>query len=412
VLARRIAVFVLYCLIIMLSKRLLVVGIFAVHIVYMVYTIPIPEGTSEPHKLRASLVPGALLFGVINFLDLIGLMRDYKVIRWLRQRTIVPTDGLEVLNTTMDGVRVRVYKPKDTSKRNTRKAMVFYHGGGWMLGSIDTHNEVTAYFAKEAGMVVVSIGYRLIPEHSKNDGLDDCIRVTKYVIDNAAELGVDSRRVVVAGDSAGGNYAAAVALYLRDQQFSPMPKIQLLIYPNVQGLDVELPSFQQNAGGPALHRPLIDWFQSYLTCGTKRYIPHFRANTYVPSDVRVAMAKGVLNHDLLPNQCKYPPYEKPKIQRVTSEIWHKISKDYMDPYYFPLMANNHSGLPPAYIFTAQFDPLRDEGYLYAHKLRQDGVNVTHYNSRHGWHGMVSDVHKLRDATEVMKKMVDFIEEQL
>ena len=395
----------------MIAEILIVLGTVAMYIGYMAYSIPIPRGMSEPLKLRIGLVQGAVFFRIAGFLDYLGLAQDYRVVRWFRKSTSPPVQGIDMVNTTMDGVRVRVYKPKRPSKKGN-KAMVFYHGGGWVLCDLDSHHGITAYFAREADMVVVSVDYRLAPEHTKNDGLDDCIKVTKHFIENAAKYDVDPARVAVAGDSAGGNYAAAVALYLRDDKFSPMPKLQVLIYPCVQGIDFELPSFQQNAAGPLLSKGSIDWFQTYTTARSKKYISYFRTITHVPVDVRVTMAKGVLSHDLLPAELKYPPYRAPNLQHGGSEIWAEISKNYMDAYYFPLMAKDHSRLPETYMFTAQFDPLRDEGYLYAYKLRQDGVKVTHYNCPHGWHGMASAVSKLHDGTVIMKKMVDFINEKL
>ena len=395
----------------MISNKLLALAIFAAYLSYVIYQVPIPPGTSEPFKTRAVLVPVELVIRVANFLDFIGLVKDYKVMRWMESiKTPSPVEGIDTMNTDIDGVRVRVYKPTSVSKMS--KAMVYFHGGGWVIASINTHDDVAAYFAKEADMIVVSVEYRLAPENTKNDGLEDCIKVTKYVIENAAKFGVDPERVVVAGDSAGGNYAAAVALYLRDQQFSPMPKLQLLIYPVVQGIDLELPSYQQNINGPLLTKQFMIWFFSYITSGTNRHIPYHRTNTHVPANIRLALSKGILSHDLLPNQLKYPPYEKPDFQHGGSEIWDKISKNYMDAYYFPLMAKDHSGLPETYMFTAQFDPLRDEGFLYVDKLRQDGVKVTHYNCPHGWHGMINQVNNLHDSTQIMKKMVNFINEQL
>ena len=394
----------------MVSKSRVLLGIFAVYVSYLGYVIPVPDGTNEPHKLRADLLQGELVLRLVNTLDYVGLLQDYEAIRWLSKETIQPKEEIQTLDTLMGGVPVRVYTPHGIPSNS--KVMVFYHGGGWIFGNTDTHDEVTSYFAKEANMVVVSVEYRLNPEYSKRDGLDDCIAATKYLIENAAKFGVDPERVVVAGDSAGGNYAAVVALYLRDQQFSPMPKLQLLIYPVVQGIDLELPSYQQNPRGPLLSKQLIDWFMSYVSCGNRNCTSYFQTSTHVPADVRIALATGVLNHDLLPNEYKYPPYKKPDMPEGDAEIWPSIRNLFLDPYSFPMMAKDHSGLPETYMFTAQFDPLRDEGYLYVHKLRQDGVKVTHYNCPHGWHGMIGYVRRLRDATDEMTKMVNFINERL
>jgi acetyl esterase/lipase len=256
------------------------------------------------------------------------------------------------------------------------------------------------------------VEYRLSPENTKQEGLDDCIKVTEHLIRNAAKYGVDPERVVVAGDSAGGNYAAGVALYLRDQKFSPLPKLQLLIYPSFQAIDMELPSYQQHGNGPVLTKHLLCLIRSCIYSQGKTYLDYFANHTHVPGYVRVAMAQGVLNHDIIPDVNKYPPYVKPNFEHGGSDIWENIKEALFDPYNCPLMAKDHSGLPEAYIFTSQYDPLRDEGYLYAHKLRQDGVAVTHYNCPVCWHGLISSVTKQQDATEVMNRMVDFIKHKL
>ncbi|KAK2159834.1 hypothetical protein LSH36_145g04058 [Paralvinella palmiformis] len=396
----------------MWSTRWMFVVILTVYISYKIRECskPIPVGTSERFKLSLALLIRDVQFQIIDCLDCLGLVPDYRAIRWLRRADVQETAGVQRSDATFDGVPVRVYRP--TIGPKPVKAMVFYHGGGWTLGSVDAYDPVTAYFAEEAAMLVISVKYRLVPEHDQGDGLADCVRATKHFLSRCDRYGIGRDKVVIAGDSAGGNIAAAVALRLRDEAFQPMPSLQLLIYPCLQAIDLELPSYQQNADGPFLTKSFMAWFLSFLCCKSKRFAPLFLGHGHVPSDVRAAMAKGVLSHDLLPNENKYPPYRKPDFRRGGSEIWERISQDYLDPYRFPLMAKDHRDLPRTYLVTAQFDILRDDGYLYVRKLKEDGVDVIHYNCPYCWHGIINGLGKFEYSAKIMDTMVIFLKNEL
>jgi len=219
--------------------------------------------------------------------------------------------------------------------------------------------------------------------------------------------------VWIIGDSAGGTYAAAVSLVLRDEQFRPMPKVQMLIYPLIQAIDFNLPSYQQNTKGPLLVPSEVFWFLSQVHAKNNDYIPYLRTNTHIPGHVRQHYAKDLLNHDkAIPQENHYSPYVLPNYGSGDSDIWDEIKDQLLDPYHYPLMAKHHKGLPDAYIFTGQYDALRDEGFLYARVLHNAGVSVTHYNSPVGWHGMINFVYINRDSVIVMKTMCDFLREKL
>ena len=375
----------------MVSICLILIAVCVAYIGYVMYRTPIPDLVQEPMKLRLALTINDLVVKFVAVLDYLGIIKDYECLRWLSERMASHVvDGVDLLDASFDGIPVRMYTPRihsGAADKQLTKGMVYYHGGGWVMGSINVYNRLAGYFATEGNMVVVSIGYRLNPEHSMGEGLDDCVQATEYFIKHADMFGVDPERIIISGDSAGGNYAAAVALRLRDQKVHPMPRIQLLIVPVVQAVDFQTPSFQQNRHGPFLTTRFMNWFYSYVYSKNKEFMPYFDTNTHVPGDVRIAMANGVLNHEIIPNENKYPPYEKPDFNISESTIWNQIKDGIMDPYSFPLMGNDHSNLPEAYIFTAQFDILRDDGYFYAHKLKSDGVKVTHHNCRFGWHSM-------------------------
>jgi acetyl esterase len=212
-----------------------------------------------------------------------------------------------------DGVPVRVYWPE---AKGPLPVLVFFHGGGWVFGSRDTHDGICRHLAAKAPCLVVSVEYRLAPEHKFPAGVEDALAATKWVAANAAALGGDPKRLAVGGDSAGGNLAAVVALHARDHG-GPAIAFQLLIYPAVD-FTARGGSLDRFADGYFLTRDGIEQSKNYYLNG--------------PADERDWRAS-------------------------------------------PALAQNLAGLPPAYLFTAGFDPLLDEGRAFADKLRAAGVPV-------------------------------------
>lgn len=230
-------------------------------------------------------------------------------------------------------IPVRVYWPP-VAEQTDLPVVVFCHGGGWSIGDLDTHDAVARAHAVGAEAIVVSVDYRLAPEHPFPAGVDDCWAALQWVGDHAAELGGDPNRIAVAGDSAGGNLAAVIAHLARDHD-GPALAFQLLWYPSVTG-DLSLPSFTENADAPILDREVIDAFLAW-------YVPEFDISE--PSTLPVTLA--------------------------------------------PANAADFSGLPPAYIGTAEHDPLRDDGARYAELLNAAGVPAELSNEPTLVHGYVS-----------------------
>jgi len=194
--------------------------------------------------------------------------------------------------------------------------LVYYHGGGWVLGDLDTHDGTCRSLAKLIDGIVISVDYRLAPENKFPVALDDCYAAASWAVENAAKLGGDPRRVAVGGDSAGGNLSACVALKSRDEG-KPRLVHQLLVYP-VTDARFDTASYRDNAEGYFLSRSDMQWFW----------------NHYLGS-----------------------------------------AEDGANPYASPLRSTDLRGLPSATIITAEFDPLRDEGESYGKKLKDAGVPV-------------------------------------
>jgi acetyl esterase len=224
-----------------------------------------------------------------------------------------------VVNGTLPGpagdIPIRVYTPEGDGPFGV---CVYFHGGGFVIGSVDSHDPVTRRLASEAGVIVVSVDYRLAPEHPYPAAVDDAWAALQWIGANAAELGGVPRVLAVAGDSAGGNLAAVVSLLARDAG-GPRIAQQLLIYPTTDArLDrgADYPSLVENADAPFLPKATIDWFAKH--------------------------------------------------HRADGDDWRAS----------PILAGDLSGLPPAHVVTAQYDTLRDEGEAYAERLRDAGVPVT------------------------------------
>ncbi|MDT5363484.1 MAG: acetyl esterase [Mycobacterium sp.] len=226
-----------------------------------------------------------------------------------------------VTDTSLPGpagaIRARHYVPVNTV--GSEPLLVFFHGGGFVIGDIDTHDGLCRLICRDAGVHVLSIDYRLAPEHKAPAAVEDCYAAYRWALEHAAELGADPARVAVGGDSAGGNLAAVVAQQARADGVQ-LPALQLLIYP-VTDLSADTRSKTLFADGYFLTKKDMDWFRAQYLKGAPI--------------------------------------------------------DGADPRVAPLLADDFSGLPPALLLTGGFDPLRDEGNQYAAALAAAGVPVDH-----------------------------------
>jgi acetyl esterase len=217
-------------------------------------------------------------------------------------------------------IPLRVYRPGDDA---LLPVVVFFHGGGWTIGSIDDYDPVARQIANRSGALVVSVGYRLAPEHPHPAALDDCWVATNWVAEHGAEIGGDSSRFALMGDSAGGNIAAVLAQRC-SREGGPRPALQVLVYPVVD-CDLDTASYRENGQGYLLDKDQMRWFFDCYTRGGSALddstVSPLRTARLSSADLRLAA--------------------------------------------------------PALVITAEYDPLRDEGEAYAKALRTAGVEVTH-----------------------------------
>jgi acetyl esterase len=230
-------------------------------------------------------------------------------------------------------IPIRIYHPLEPATGPTGSGapgIAFFHGGGWTICGLDSHDGACRRLANALGAVVVSVDYRLAPEHPFPAAADDSYAATEWVAAHVTELGIDPGRLVVAGDSAGGNLAAVVALMARDRGGPPLA-FQLLVYPVIDSSDArnERPSRSENAVGYFLTLSQMEWYRA-------QYLADEDAGS--------------------------------------------------DPYVSPHLAESHVGLPPACIVTAEMDLLRDEGEAYGTVLEAAGVAVTVHRAPGMFHG--------------------------
>lgn len=240
-------------------------------------------------------------------------------------------------------IPLRLYRPLGTMADQVLPALVYYHGGGWVIGDLDTHDTLCRELANGSGCAVVSVDYRLAPEHRFPAAVDDAIAAARWVRREAAALKLDAERIAVGGDSAGGNLAAVVAIAARDAGEPPFAW-QLLIYPATDQHRTA-PSHERNGQGYLLTRDTMDYF-------TGHYIP----------DARL----------------------------------------YADWRASPLLHPDLSRLPPALVLTAGYDPLRDEGLAYAQKLSEAGTRATHLSFERQIHGFILMGKVLAEANDAVR----------
>lgn len=271
----------------------------------------------------------------------------------LRTSGLQPTSSIgEVFDRTIPGpagdLSIRVYRPVDAGEATP--CMLFFHGGGWVIGTIDTHDLVCRALCEAMDATVVSVDYRLAPEHPFPAAPDDCEAATRWVAEHGAEIGVDGSRLAVCGDSAGGNLAAVVTQRCRT---GPTIAAQALVYPATDMSDRTRPSLLDNAEGYLLTSAAMEWFYGhYLTD---------------ESDVT-------------------SPDASPLLGDVTA-------------------------LPPALVLTAEFDPLRDEGQAYAEALVAAGNHAEHVCYDGQVHTFFTQIGFMEASADAVARIAEFVRDR-
>jgi acetyl esterase len=274
--------------------------------------------------------------------SLVGLRRNYD--RMCQAFTPPKPEGLQVWDYSLGGVSVRSYLPTTPTPPEGWPCLLYMHGGGWVVGGLDSHDFICFELADALQVLVIAIDYRLAPEHPFPAAYEDCRAVWQAIQAGEGPHAIHLQRLAVIGDSAGGNLAAALCLGLRDDG-QPLPLAQVLIYPGLGGAS-DLPSRRDCMDAPLLS-----------TADTDCYLALYLLGAGNPS-----------------------------------------------AYAMPLLAENFSGLPKALIAVAQFDPLRDDGMLYAERLQAAGVSAVLYPGK----GLVHGCLRARDQVPEVDQLYNYL----
>ncbi|WAR00853.1 AAAD-like protein [Mya arenaria] len=324
-----------------------------------------------------------------------------------------PAWDVQEERTTMDGVEVIIFRSVDAGE-GRHPGIIHIHGGGWALLSPDHYGPVCRELARETKAVVISINYRLAPEHLFPVPLEDCLKVTKYFLRNAEQYDVDPGRVGLKGDSAGGNLAMAVALNLsRDGQL-PSLRALSLDYPAIQMFTFDLPSYHKYEVGPGFLTKtiMINYWLTYIY-GHRKYFNIVYNRDHIDEQT-VAKHRDNFATDLLPpfirdenvtSSFKMRDDYKQDKEQIQREITAKI----LNPMLAPLMSSDEdlATLPPTHVLTTEFDALRDEGFLLVERMRRAGVSVSHSYLPAEEHGFLNFVDIDVNAEREMEKTAQF-----
>ncbi len=280
-----------------------------------------------------------------------GLRKYYRLASaraWRHRFRDTPTSTLQI-PAAAGPIATRVYAGEGGADK---PLIVYFHGGGWVIGDLDTHHPFCQNLCQRSGCTVVAVAYRLAPEHTCPAALDDCVAAVQWLTAHVNELPASNGQFILAGDSAGAQLATCTCLQLDTASRSAVIA-EILLYPVVDHYTVSRPSYVEHARGHVLTASLMRWFW----------------DTYLG-------ARSVDNPEAIRSM--------------------------------PLRADNHQTLPATFIVTAEFDPLRDEGRAYAQALRDAGVPLTHHHFASAAHGFACSEGPTENYTDFMDKLTDWL----
>ncbi|XP_048201994.1 arylacetamide deacetylase-like 2 [Perognathus longimembris pacificus] len=400
-----------------MGYKALCLGLSCILLAYHVYR-PIPEGIEEPWKVQILDASVKMLSLLALLVENVGIMKFEELYVTLSSMTSIRPSSDEnttVIDTDLGDIPVRLYLPTRTSG-DRRPAVIYLHGGAFVMGSsrLSVYDFLNRDTASVVGAVVVSVDYRLAPQHQFPVPLEDCLSAVKFFLQDRVlrEFGVDPARVCVAGDSSGGLLAAQVVQALKsDPEFADKIKAQALIYPGLQLLDTLTPSYVEYQHGPILPRDVL----IKLVC------------LYVTKDQ--ALPRAMLKNQHLPrsshhllkfiNWSVFLPEKYKKNHVYTEPVTGMLNASYFSLVLptLPLLANDSvlQSLPLTYVLTCQHDLLRDDGLIFVTRLRNAGARVAHEHLEDGVHGALAFTlfpFRLQIGHRIKDKYIHWLKENL
>ncbi|KAM6127237.1 arylacetamide deacetylase [Phoenicopterus ruber ruber] len=400
-----------------MGAKLLCLFLASALLAYYVYT-PVPEDLEEPWKVMLITATLRALMHLSEVADRLGLAHYTEALLLTEYIAPMSDENVTVTDTEFSNVPVRLYVPRKTSD-GLRRAVIYFHGGGWRVGQagMKSYDYLTRWTSNRLNAVVVSVSYRLTPKYRFPVQFEDVYSVTKFFLQSSvlSQYGVDPDRVCVAGDSAGGNLAAAVAQQLlEDSEVETKLKAQALLYPVLQALDLNLPSYRENENKLILPKWLmVKFWSEYFTSDSSLY-EAMASNRHVPVESS-HLFQFVNWSNWLPEEVKKDHVYTGPVYG-SSELAQKYP-GFLDPRASPLLVSDAQlrRLPLTYVLTCKYDVLRDDGIMYARRLQAVGVPVMHDYAQDAFHGVItfaSGPAALAVGHRLLNRYIDWLNENL
>ncbi|XP_005353811.1 arylacetamide deacetylase-like 4 [Microtus ochrogaster] len=399
-------------IILFMAACLLVLGVSIWLLMEEIFTVRIPVPIT--HRVRFHILHYVfqLTLTLGNLLEKMKICSMPHFFRFI-QDLVVPKNnyGVSVKNLHFGTIPVRLFQPK-TASSGLRRGIIFYHGGGCVFGGLDCYHNTCSYLARETDSVLLSVGYRKLPDHHHPSAFQDCLNATIHFLKDLKTYGVDPARLVVSGESIGAGAVAIITQVLLGRQDLPRFRAQVLIYPITQVVNFQLPSYQQNQNAPFLPRKFL------MTCACKylaidlSWMDAMLKGTNIPPDYWKKYKKW-LGSDNIPQRFKSQDLQ-PKFPGPFNETAYLETTRIFDLEASPLLADDKTiaQLPEAFLVSCEYDVLRDDCLLYKKRLEDQGVPVTWCHVEDGFHGCIllfdKGIFSFPCSHEVMNSTVSYI----
>ncbi|XP_057641278.1 arylacetamide deacetylase-like 4 family member 1 [Chionomys nivalis] len=399
-------------IILFMAACLLVLGVSMWVLMEEIFTVRIPFPIT--HRVRFHILHYVFQLTITlgNLLEKMKICSMPHFFRFI-QDLVVPKNnyGVSVKNLHFGTIPVRLFRPK-TASSGPRRGIIFYHGGGCVFGSLDCYHNTCSYLARETDSVLLSVGYRKLPDHHHPSAFQDCLNATIHFLKDLKTYGVDPARLVISGESIGAGAVAIITQVLLGRQDLPRFRAQVLIYPITQVVNFQLPSYQQNQNAPFLPRKFL------MTCACKylaidlSWMDAMLKGINIPLDYW-KMYRKWLGSDNIPQRFKSQGLQ-PKFPEPFNETAYLETTRIFDLEASPLLADDKTiaQLPEAFLVSCEYDVLRDDCLLYKKRLEDQGVPVTWCHIEDGFHGCIllfdKGIFSFPCSHEVMNSTVSYI----
>ncbi|XP_004648009.2 arylacetamide deacetylase-like 3 [Octodon degus] len=375
-------------------------------------TEDIPAEVDNPWKLRIFSYIFQLMMTWGMIFEKLGFCYRTEFVSFLHDLPpLKKHPGVVVTDLHFGTIPVKLYRPETPSSR-PRPGVIFFHGGGSVVGSLKTHHNFCSHLCKKSDSVVLAVRYHKSPRHKFPQMMKDCTVATIHFLKSLDLCGVDPARVIVCGDSVGGGLAALTCQLFVNRPDLPKIRAQILIYAVLQALDFQSPSFQQNR-----NIPMLTWdFAFYCWCSYLDISPTWKSivekGAHLPPEVWEKYRKW-LGPENIPERFKKRGYQSKPFEPVNEDAYleTRLARQWTCS---PLIAEDNivSQLPEACIVSCEYDLLCDHSLLYKKRLEDLGVPVTWHHVENGFHGMLTNIEKgffhFPSSLRILDVIVDFI----